>query len=314
MPNVYTNTPFDCPYCKTHDLHLYKCLSCTSVSIFDTKAVPQACPQCPALVRSPPFKDSDWLYHIAPRSALLSIQANGLRSVYSRTRRREPEPSGSFVADREKRIEKIVKERLSAYVAHLDTNANLPDLPNFPVIQPTILFDYTASQDDYARLKYHELEWLGLYARRKNIRFQEEIKSFRRMEWKTKATALLDEPEEHYLTLLAKEAANHHFGIEGAITASYVYFLATDNVDDMTIAFNDYVKLRAPGSYVVLRVWKYSVVGLERDQADHRAVRTQADVSRENLQIMIGTQNPGSDFVRLRSLWNHWIPLSQWRG
>lgn len=347
VPNVETTAPFMCPYCKTPNHILYKCFSCTQISIFDSRAMPRTCPKCFTIVRSSqplqvPFNERDWLYHVTSTTVARLIRANGLCSTYLRTGRMEPDPNGSFVKDREKRITKVFRETLTKYVVFyriyknpkptngprikklvvaaqlLSFDEDFADDGSFP--DPVIVCPKTASNNDYQVLEKSELRLFDAYAKKNLTGFVRDVTGYTKISKEPQTAQLVDAliaQPHHYLTMLAQEVAEHYFGVEAAITASNVYFL-NGALDESVIldGFADYTKLRELGSYVVLRAPRAMVMGLEKDQADYRAVRTPRAVPGNLFQIMINTQNPHVDFKQqgFRSRRENWMTLTDWNG
>lgn len=323
-PDVESNTPFLCPYCKKPNCILYKCFSCTKVSIFDSTAMPRICPKCFTMVRSSrplqvPFIETDWLYHITPTVVARIIRTNGLCSAFIRTGRREPDPHGSFALDRVNRIEKKYREFLRKYVTLCRNHKDPPVLnDDGSLARPNIVCRKTASNDDYNVLEKIEKQLFETFAKKNMPKYSKNLKNFTKVSKENETTQLVESlilQPDHYLTILAKQVASHDFDVEGAITSSNVYFLNTEDQKSMLDGFSDYTKLRTRGTYVVLRAPRSRVTGLEDDMADSRALRTPEIVPGDVFQVMIGTDEPRIDFpnINFRSRRENWMSLSDWQ-
>ena len=332
VPNVQNVERFLCPYCIPKDgkktpLLLYKCNACQKVSIFPERNQPQACPRCRTLVRTlmssqtsvadAPFVEKEWLYHVTSTAVARLVKAGGLRSALARTGVREPDPDGSFAKDRINRVPKSIDSRLKHYIATCRSQRD----DNWFIGQATAYtpmpLAFTGDNNDYVTLKALDDSRFKAFGQvTLGEVFVVERSGTAKLARDGTTTGYfntLKAQPGHYLTKLATDYANLNFDIEGAITASHVYFLNTEKLSDITTGFKDYVKFRKPEETAILRIRRRDVFGLMDDEADFRAVRTMSSVSAfAGFEIM--TSGTRDDFLQVdfRGNAEHWTPLRHW--
>lgn len=333
VPNVQNAEAFECPFClrdqhgKKPAMLLYRCYSCQNVSLFLAKKPPRACSRCHTLTRTlmnhqvpladAPFVESEWLYHVTSVKVARLVQAGGLRSALARTGVRKPDPEGSFAKDRVNRVPKAINSRLKHYIATCRANRDDDWFIKQVMAYTPMPLAFTGDNGDYETLKAMDDKRFTDFGQQTiGAGFKESVLGTMKLArdgTTTKYFNTLNAQPGHFLMKLATDYANLNFDIEGAITASHVYFLNSMKLDLMKSGFQDYVKFRAPEDTAVLRIRRKDLFGLEDDEADFRAVRTPHSVSAfAGFEIMsAGTRD---DFLRpeFRANSDNWTPFKRW--
>ncbi len=333
VPNVDNAQAFECPFClpdkvskKKAVMVLYKCTSCMGVSLFAAKRPPRACSRCHTLVRTlinpqvssavAPFVEREWLYHVTSPTVARLVKAGGLRSALARTGVRQPDPEGSFAKDRVKRVSTEIDSRLRQYIANCRANRDSDWFIQQATAYTPIPLAFTGDNNDYVTLKAQDESRFMAFGRQTiGNGFKGDIGTVKIARDATTRNYMntLKALPAHFLTRLANDYANLNFDIEGAITASHVYFLNTSDVMMTKDGFKDYIKFRKPEDTAVLRIRRRDVFGLMPDEADQRAVRTALSVSAfAGFEIM--TKGTRDDFLRddFRADSDNWTPFKSW--
>lgn len=333
VPNVANAQAFECPFCLRDKVSnnkpvmvLYKCNSCMNVLLFAAKRPPSACSRCRTLIRTlvnqqvpsavAPFVEREWLYHVTSPAVARLVKAGGLRSALARTGERKPDPEGSFAKDRVKRVSTSIDSRLRQYIANCRANLDNDWFIKQNTAYTPIPLALTGDNNDYVTLKVQdESRFMGFGRQTIGEGFKGDIGTVKLSRDATTLKYLntLKTMPAHFLTRLANDYANLNFDIEGAITASHVYFLNTDDVMMTKDGFKDYIKFRKPEDTAVLRIRRRDVFGLMPDEADQRALRSALSVSAfAGFEIM--TAGTRDDFLRddFRADSDNWTPFKNW--
>ncbi|MHA6198261.1 hypothetical protein ACX3YG_28310 [Pseudomonas wadenswilerensis] len=333
VPNVDNAQAFECPFClrdpltkKKPVMVLYKCHSCMGVSLFAAKRPPSACPRCRTLIRTlvnqqvpsvvAPFVEREWLYHVTSPTVARLVKAGGLRSALARTGVRKPDPEGSFAKDRVKRVSTSIDSRLRQYIANCRANRDSDWFVKQDTAYTPIPLVFTGDNNDYETLKVQDDSRFMAFGKQTiGAGFKGDIGTVKLSRDATTLKYMKDLKAlpAHFLTRLANDYANLNFDIEGAITASHVYFLNTTDLMMTKDGFKDYIKFRKPEETAVLRIRRQDVFGLMADEADQRAVRTALSVSAfAGFEVM--TAGTRDDFLRddFRADSDNWTPFKSW--
>jgi len=263
-----------------------------------------------------------WLYHLAPDVALPAIKANGLKSAYSRTGKKEASPDGAFAKNRNKLIAIRTRQKLGTYITELLMNkVSREDITTTNPHYFPFSIAYTDSINDNETVDEREKEKLEEYKKAiKNSSEDPAIKDIKPKKIGAKLSAMTVKnfapfstfadtkaaDQSHYLTKLATQYWQSRFNVEERITATNVYFFAEDNAEGF---YKDYAK-HLEGSSTVLRVNKNSLSNpdkLERDNSEARGFMTQEDVKPGIIQKL----KAGKDFAQkaVRENDANWEPL-----